>query len=240
MHCNSEFDTVVKALINDVIAKHGIPNEIVSDRGSNYTSELFSQISKILGISNMLTTSYNHKANGQVERLVKVITDSLTAYCSETKDLWSDFLQPVVFAYNTSINDTTGYSPYFVAYGRHAISWSDVIHQLPSRMVYATDSFADQLQVALQTTIVEVGNQIAKKTAIYKSGYDFLKKVYRKEISAGDLVLVRDDTVRPKFTNQWKGPYILTTINLNNHTNWSFQTQLCKQKLSQFFIAHHF
>ncbi|KHJ79612.1 hypothetical protein OESDEN_20737, partial [Oesophagostomum dentatum] len=72
---NQTTETVVKALINDVIAKHGISNEIVSDR--------------------------------------------------EAKDLWSDFLQPVVFAYNTSINDTTGYSPYFVAYGRHAISWSD-------------------------------------------------------------------------------------------------------------------
>ncbi|KHJ94286.1 hypothetical protein OESDEN_05783 [Oesophagostomum dentatum] len=61
---NQTTETVVKALINDVIAKHGIPNEIVSDRGSNYTSEVFSQISKILGISNMLTTSYYHKAKG--------------------------------------------------------------------------------------------------------------------------------------------------------------------------------
>ncbi|EYB87694.1 hypothetical protein Y032_0258g424 [Ancylostoma ceylanicum] len=111
---NQTTDIVVKALINGVIAKHRIPNEIVSDRGSNYTSEVFSQISNTLGISNKLTTSYNHKANGQVERLVKVITDSLTAYCSEAQDLWSDFLQPIVFAYNTSINDTTGYSPFFV------------------------------------------------------------------------------------------------------------------------------
>ena len=85
-------------------------------------------------------------------------------------------------------------------------------------MVYATDSFADQLQAALQTTIVEVGNQIAKKTAIYKSGYDFLKKVYRKKISAGDLVLLRDDTVRPKFTNQWKGPYIIESVDRPNAT----------------------
>ena len=51
---NQTTETVVKALINDVIAKHGIPNEIVSDRGSNYTSEIFSQISKILGISLLL------------------------------------------------------------------------------------------------------------------------------------------------------------------------------------------
>ncbi|EYB83074.1 hypothetical protein Y032_0343g3053 [Ancylostoma ceylanicum] len=215
---NQTTKIVVKALLDDVISKHGIPNEIVSDRGSNYTSEIFAQINKILGISNLLTTSYNHKANGQVERLVKVITDSLNAYCSDAQDLWSDFLQPIVFAYNTSINDTTGYSPFFVAYGRHPITWSDIVHQLPSRFTFATESFADQLTAALQTTIIDVGNQIARKTATYKSGYDYQNKVYTKDISTGDLVLLRDDTNRPKFTHQWKGPFVVTSVSRPNAT----------------------
>ncbi|EYC11215.1 hypothetical protein Y032_0051g2080 [Ancylostoma ceylanicum] len=215
---NQITEIVVKALLDDVISKHGIPNEIVSDRGSNYTSEIFAQIDKILGISNQLTTSYNHKANGQVERLVKVITDSLTAYCSDAQDLWSDFLQPIVFIYNTSINDTTGYSPFFVAYGRHLITWSDIVHQLPSRLAFATESFTDQLTTALQTIIVDVGNQIAKKTASYKSGYDYQNKVYTKDISTRDLVLLRDDTVRPKFTHQWKGPLVVKSVSRPNAT----------------------
>ncbi|EYB91482.1 hypothetical protein Y032_0205g1915 [Ancylostoma ceylanicum] len=131
----------------------------------------------------------------------------------DAQDLWSDFLQPIVFAYNTSINDTTGYSPFFVAYGRHPITWSDIVHQLPSRLTFATESFADQLTAALQTTIMDVGNQIARKTATYKSGYDYQNKVYTKDISTGDLVLLRDDTNRPKFTHQWKGPFVVTSIN---------------------------
>ncbi|CAJ0602518.1 unnamed protein product [Cylicocyclus nassatus] len=139
---NQTADLVIKALINDVISKHGIPNEIVSDRGSNYASELFVQINRTLGISNNCTTSYNHKANGQVERMVKVLIDSLTIYCAEARDLWSDYLQPIVFAYNCSKNDTTGYSPFFV------------IH----------DNFAGQFATALRTTIVEVGSSIAAKT----------------------------------------------------------------------------
>ncbi|KHJ80511.1 integrase core domain protein, partial [Oesophagostomum dentatum] len=173
---NQTAELVVKALVNDVISKHGIPSEIVSDRGSNYTSELFLQINKTLGISNKLTTSYNHKANGQVERMVKVITDSLTIYCSDARDLWSDFLQPIVFAYNCSVNDSTGYSPFFVIHGRHPVSWVDIIHELPSSLSFATDSFANQFAAALKSTIVEVGRNIAAKTAEYKAGYDFQKK----------------------------------------------------------------
>ncbi|KIH47125.1 integrase core domain protein [Ancylostoma duodenale] len=215
---NQTTDMVIKALVNDVISKHGIPDEIVSDRGSNYTSDLFAQLNKTLGIPNNFTTSYNHKANEQVERLVKVITDSLTSYCSNANDLWSDFLQPVVFAYNCSINDTTGYSPFYVVFGRHPITWCDIIHQLPSHLSFATDSFSDQFEMALKTTIIDVGEQIAEKTVNYKSGYDFQHKVHSEDISNGDLVLLRDDAVRTKFTNQWKGPFEVTQITRPNIT----------------------
>ncbi|KIH57384.1 hypothetical protein ANCDUO_12425 [Ancylostoma duodenale] len=111
-----------------------------------------------------------------------------------------------------------GYSPFFVAYGRHPSTWSDIVHQLPSRLTFATESFADQLTAALQTTIMDVGNQIARKTATYKSGYDYQNKVYAKDISTGDLVLLRDDTVRPKFTHQWKGPFVVKSVSRPNAT----------------------
>lgn len=128
-----------------------------------------------------------------------VITHALAASCSEAQYLWSDYLQPILLACNTSIDDTTGCSPLFLAYGGHLITWCDIIHGLPSRIVYANDSSADQFIIALQTTIKEFGNQIASKTAVYKSGYDFQNQIYKKNISTGDLVLIHDDTVRPKF-----------------------------------------
>lgn len=215
---NQTTDLVVKALINDVISKHGIPNELITDRGSNYTSDVFAKLNLTLGITNKFTTSYNHKANGQAERIVKVINDSLTSYCSEARAIWSDFLQPVVFAYNCSINSTTGYSPFFLVHGRHPITWSDVVHELPSTLVFATDSFADQFAVGLKDTILSVGDAIAEKTAKYKAGYDLLHKVFQTELSIGDLVLLHDDTVRPKFTCQWKGPFQVEKVDRPNVT----------------------
>ncbi|VDO04990.1 unnamed protein product [Haemonchus placei] len=150
--------------------------------------------------------------------MVKVITDSLTAYCSEARDLWNDLLQPVVFAYNTSANVTTGYSPYFIVYGRCPITWSDILHELPSSTSFTSDDFADQFTIGLKNIIINVGKEIASKTAQYKMGYDLHNKVCQKDLFTGDLVLLHDDTVRPKLTNQWKGPFVIEDINRPNIT----------------------
>lgn len=48
---------------------------------------------------------------------------------------------------------------------------------------------------------------ISTKTAANKAGYDYQKKVYSKDLSIGDLVLLRDDKVRSKFFNQWKDKF---------------------------------
>ncbi|XGW34748.1 hypothetical protein V3C99_018623 [Haemonchus contortus] len=114
------------------------------------------------------------------------------------------------------INTTTGYSPFFVVHGRCPITWSDILHELPPRPVFASDDFADQFAVGLQNIIITVGNEIATKTAQYKTGYDLQNKVYTTDISIGDLVLLHDDTVRPKLTNRWKGPFVVEIIDRPN------------------------
>ncbi|EYC22809.1 hypothetical protein Y032_0016g2963 [Ancylostoma ceylanicum] len=102
----------------------------------------------------------------QMKKMVRIISDSLSKCCSEAKDLWSDLLQPIVFAHNSSINDSTGYSPFFVIHGRNPITWTDILHKLPTSLTFATDSFAGQFAAALRTTIVEVATNITTKTAL--------------------------------------------------------------------------
>ena len=65
---------------------------------------------------------------------------------------------------------------------------------------------------------MEVGSELARISAQYEVGYDLLHEVNKKDISTGELVLLHDDTVRPKLTNQWKGPYQVEEINRPNIT----------------------
>ncbi|EYC07419.1 hypothetical protein Y032_0070g422 [Ancylostoma ceylanicum] len=88
----------------------------------------------------------------------------------------------------------------------------------PPDQVKKNDSFAGQFAAALRTTIVVVATNITTKTALYKVGYDYQNKVYSKELSIGDLVLLHDDTVRPKLSIQWKGPFEVVAINRPNVT----------------------
>ncbi|VDO53828.1 unnamed protein product [Haemonchus placei] len=65
---------------------------------------------------------------------------------------------------------------------------------------------------------MDVDKRIIPKTARYKMSYDLHNKVYPKYLSTGDPELLHDDTVRPKPTNQWKGPFVIEEINRSNIT----------------------
>ncbi|KHJ89318.1 hypothetical protein OESDEN_10861 [Oesophagostomum dentatum] len=54
---NQKTSTIAKMLVNDAMCMFGVPEKLISDRGSNYTSELFKEITKILGTKHKLTTA---------------------------------------------------------------------------------------------------------------------------------------------------------------------------------------
>ncbi|KHJ98185.1 integrase core domain protein, partial [Oesophagostomum dentatum] len=139
---NQRTETIAKALVNDVVCKFGVPEQLVSDRGSNYTSELFREVSEILGTKHTLTTAYHHQANGQVERYVKTVVDSLVSFTQNSRENWSSFLQLIVFAMNTSRNESTRETAFFLMFGRDPQLISDTVLHFPRKMCRVWGSIA--------------------------------------------------------------------------------------------------
>ena len=75
-------ESCVAALINHWIARFGLPDLITSDRGTVFTSTLWSSVANALGFRTQTTTSYNPEANGMVERLHRTLKAALMARCS--------------------------------------------------------------------------------------------------------------------------------------------------------------
>jgi RNase H-like domain found in reverse transcriptase/Integrase zinc binding domain/Reverse transcriptase (RNA-dependent DNA polymerase) len=102
--------------------RHGVPDCIVADNGSNITAnELNALLFKEMGSTIRNVTTYHPQANGQVERLNAVICDFLSHYCTVTDQrYWDRFLEATIFAINTSVNRVTGYTPFFLVHGREA------------------------------------------------------------------------------------------------------------------------
>lgn len=65
---NQETETVARAFVENFVCKHGIPETILSDQGSNFTSQLFKAVSNLLKVKRLLTTAYHPQTNGALER----------------------------------------------------------------------------------------------------------------------------------------------------------------------------
>ena len=79
---------VANAIIDERIMKFGAPDVIHTDQGSNFTSELKQDLCRLFMIEKTRTTTYQPPRNGQVERLNRVIADTLSKYCDEHPQEW--------------------------------------------------------------------------------------------------------------------------------------------------------
>ena len=95
---------------------HGFPNELVSDRDSLFISHFWKKFTAAAGIKDIMSTARHQQTNGGDEALVRVVKDSLKRLVGHSQDDWVDKLPMVQFAYNNSVNFTTGFTPFYLAY----------------------------------------------------------------------------------------------------------------------------
>jgi transposase InsO family protein len=88
--------------IDYVIRLHGILDSIVSDRGSIFTSQFWTVLSKTLDLKKRLSTAFHPQTDGQVERMNQVIEQYLRIYCNYQQDNWSQLLSLAEFSYNNA------------------------------------------------------------------------------------------------------------------------------------------
>ncbi|KAK3567226.1 hypothetical protein QTP86_014866 [Hemibagrus guttatus] len=101
-----------EAMFQHVFRNFGLPEDIVSDQGSQFTSRVWRSLCEQLGISVSLSFGYHPQSNGQAERLNQEIGRYLRYYCSRKKQRWSEFLPWVEYAQNSLIHSSTGLTPF--------------------------------------------------------------------------------------------------------------------------------
>ena len=101
-------------LIEHVIPRHGVPAELLSNRGKAFLSCLTSEMYKLMGIHKMNTTAYHPQT---CEWFNRILIDMLAKTSSRHGADWDDQLPFVLFAYWSSLQHYTRESPFFLLYG---------------------------------------------------------------------------------------------------------------------------
>ena len=110
---------LAEVIIDVVVQHHGLPDSIITDRGSLFTSKFWSSLCYFLGIKRRLSIAFHPQTDGQTERQNNTIEAYLQAFVNFKQNDWAKFLPMAKFAYNNAKNASTGYTPFELNYGYH-------------------------------------------------------------------------------------------------------------------------
>ena len=110
--------TIAKLLVEHIISRHGVPRELLSDRGAAFLSRLLKEVCVLMGIKKANTTAYHPQTDGLVERFNQTLTDMLAKTVERDGKNWDVRLPYVLFAHRTSSQESTKESPFYLLYGR--------------------------------------------------------------------------------------------------------------------------
>ncbi|XP_037505621.1 uncharacterized protein LOC119381945 [Rhipicephalus sanguineus] len=206
-----ESERVAEALLK-IFSRVGVPEEMLSDRGSNFTSELMSEVGRLLSLRLQTTTPYHPMANGLVEKFNGTLKKMLRRMCTEQPKDWDRFIEPLLFAYREVPQASTGFSPFELLYGRNVRGPLHILRELwtGSRLeeeVKTAYQYVVDLRERLETTCQIAHEALDQAGERYKRYYDRGAKA--KILHPGDQALLLLPTEHNKLAMKWKGPYTI-------------------------------
>ena len=105
-------------LYNEFFSVFGFPRQLMSDQASEFTGQVISELCDLLGVTKIRTSPYHQQTNGTVERVHQTLRRMIAKMDPEKRAKWPSHLGPILIAYNVTWSLITGYSPYFLMFGR--------------------------------------------------------------------------------------------------------------------------
>ena len=209
---NQTARTTARVLFDNFIVHYGFPARIHSDQGQCFESNLIKELCTIADVEKSRTTPYHPMGNGQVERFNQTLLQMLGTLEESKKSDWKAHVPSLVHAYNSTFHDSTGYSPYFLMFGRHPRLAIDAFFGLnPDVLAAKTHTeYVRKLRQRLHFAYQKASREAKKSAAHHKSTYDL--KARSSVIQPGDRVLVRNVGIRGKhkLADRWEHkPYIV-------------------------------
>ena len=122
---NTEANTIAKELVS-VFARVEMPDEILTDPGSNLMPSLLQEMYLMLNISRLRTSPYHPQTDGLTERFNGTLKSMIRKFTANNQKDWDEHLPHLLFAYREVPQESTGFSPFELLYGRRVRGPLDV------------------------------------------------------------------------------------------------------------------
>lgn len=203
---NKSGKTAADKIFNDYALKFGFPMRIHHDQGGEFENQLFTQLKEYSGVAGSRTTPYHPQGNGQVERFNRTLLQMLKTLTEKQKSKWKDSLNKLIYAYNCTKSEVTGFSPFYLLYGRSPRLPVNMLFNLtPDHGDSNHHNYMQKWKQGMEQAY-EITRENASKAAVRsKRLYD--SKLKYSTLLPGDRVLIRNLTPRGgpgKLRNHWE------------------------------------
>jgi len=201
-------ETVAEAMVN-MFTRVGVPKEILSDQSSQFLSAVMTEVCRLLSVKQLVTTLYHSMCNGLVEKFNGTLKTMLST-CSEKPKNWDRYIGPLFFAYREVRQESLGYSPFELLYGRTVRGRMSILRELMTNEIVepevkTTYEYVLDLKDQLNETC-ELAQKELHKAQTRQAKY-YHKNTKDRIFQAGDEVLVLLLTESNKLLLQWKGSF---------------------------------
>jgi hypothetical protein len=188
--------------VREWFLKYGCPQRIHSDQGRNFEANIIKALYALYGIKKTRTTSYHPQGNGQCERFNRTFHDLLRSLPPEKKRRWPDHVSELLFAYNATPHSATGFSPFYLMFGREPKLPIDILLEALDGDENE-ESWISQHQTRLQEAFELTREKLKKSASQRKVIYD--RKAQDDLIEVGQHVYLRNRSVkgRNKIQDKW-------------------------------------
>lgn len=200
-------DGLATLLLHHAFRQFGIPDGIVSDRGSLFTSKFWNALCWHLATKRRLSTAFHPQTDGQTERQNQSLEHYLRTYCCSEQDDWAGRLYLAEFVYNTSWHSATRTTPASALFGFNPRGPGDIEPSTPQPVRNpAANERAEQLRVSREAIIGLLKHAQRQYERWYNKGHK--TQVFKK----GDWVLLSTKHLRQrrpsrKLADKFIGPY---------------------------------
>ena len=105
---------IARLLVEEVVPLFGVPEALLSDRGTNLLSHLMQEVCQMLGVKKLNTTTYHPQCDGMVERFNRTLKTMLRKHAAQFGVQWDTYLYGVLWAYRNTPHESTGEKPSFL------------------------------------------------------------------------------------------------------------------------------
>ena len=205
---NQQAATAAKIFIDKFVTNYGFPVKILTDQAQAFNGKLYEALCREAKIRKLRMTPYHPQTNGQCERFNRTLMTMLGALPTDNKINWQDWVSTLVHAYNCTTTRVTGFSPYFLMFGREPRIPADKTFGVtfPNTRQNTIKNYVETLRKRLEWAYQTATEHIENDMECRKLYYD--SKAHCMDIVVGDIVLVRQKVFGTtyKIEDKWEGP----------------------------------